>query len=396
MRDMRKGIYIEVLFALLHLSAWAQAGMEEVLRSVEENNKSLQAGRQLIESRKLDARTGNYLPNPTIEWNQLWADKSVGGNANELAVVQSFDFPSVYINKNRLARVKEDAAEWEYAVLRQQVLLKAQQVCLEIIYLRQQKALLTHRLENASCVERLYRQRLASGDANQLEYNKIQLEKINAGHASRRNEAALQVQLEQLKALNGGMEVAFAESDFPKLPVLPSFEELEKEYLGADPNLRNLSREAESAQYEIKVNRGMSLPKFDIGYRRTGGSSETMNGFRVGMSIPLWENRNTVRRAKAQAEYTVMVLEDNTQVLRASLRELYLQAESLRASRDEYEQIFARQRNEELLQKALEAGQISMLEYFVEITLLYDSMQNYLDVEREYRNVMGQLLQYTL
>ena len=37
-----------------------------------------------------------------------------------------------------------------------------------------------------------------------------------------------------------------------------------------------------------------------------------------------------------------------------------------------------------------------MLEYFVEITLLYDSMQNYLDVEREYRNVMGQLLQYTL
>ena len=121
-----------------------------------------------------------------------------------------------------------------------------------------------------------------------------------------------------------------------------------------------------------------------------------MNGFRVGMSIPLWENRNTVRRAKAQAEYTVMVLEDNTQVLRASLRELYLQAESLRASRDEYEQIFARQRNEELLQKALEAGQISMLEYFVEITLLYDSMQNCLDVEREYRNVMGQLLQYTL
>lgn len=107
MCDMRKGIYTGILFGLLHLSAWAQAGMEEVLRSVEENNKSLQAGRQLIESRKLDARTGNCLPNPTIEWNQLWADKSVGGNANELAVVQSFDFPSVYINKNRLAKVKE-------------------------------------------------------------------------------------------------------------------------------------------------------------------------------------------------------------------------------------------------------------------------------------------------
>lgn len=396
MRDMRKGICTGVLLGLIHLSLWAQTGWEEVLQRVEENNKSLQAGRQLIESSKLGARTGIYLPNPTIEWNQLWADRSAGGNANELAVVQSFDFPSVYIHKNRLAKVKADAAEWQYAVLRQQVLLKAQQVCREIIYLRQQQEVLANRLKSASCLEEFYRQRLASGDANQLEYNKIQLEKMNAAHASRLNAVALQAQLEQLKALNGGVEVRFTQSIFPELPALPPFEELEKEYIGADPNLQNLSREAESARYEIKVNRGLSLPKFDIGYRRTGGSAETMNGFRIGLSVPLWENRNTVRQAKAQAEYTVMVLEDNTQVLRAALRELYLQAESLRVSRDEYKRILEQQRNEELLTKALEAGQISMIEYFAEISLLYDSIRNYLDVEKEFQNVMGQLLQYKL
>lgn len=396
MRDMKKGICIGMLFGLLYLPAWAQMSIEDVLRSVEANNKSLQAGKQLIESRKLEARTGNFLPNPTVEWNQLWADRSVGGNANELAVVQSFDFPSVYINRHRLAKVKEDAADLQYAVLRQEVLLKAQQICQEIIYLRQQRGVLSSRLQNASCLEQLYHRRLASGDANQLEYNKIQLEKINASHASRRNEAALQAQLEQLQMLNGGEKINFMESNFPRVADLPSFEELEKEYIGADPNLKNLSQETEAARYEVKVNRGLSLPKFDIGYRRTGGSAETMNGFRVGVSIPLWENRNTVRQAKAQAEYTVMNLEDNTQELRASLRELYLQAVSLRASRNEYEQIFVQQRNEELLKKALEAGQISMIEYFVEITLLYDSIQNYLDVEKEYRNVLGQLLQYKL
>ena len=46
--------------------------------------------------------------------------------------------------------------------------------------------------------------------------------------------------------------------------------------------------------------------------------------------------------------------------------------------------------------KALETGQISMIDYFVEITLLYDSMQNYLDVEKEYQNAVAQLLQYQL
>ena len=37
-----------------------------------------------------------------------------------------------------------------------------------------------------------------------------------------------------------------------------------------------------------------------------------------------------------------------------------------------------------------------MVDYFVEISLLYDSIQNYLDVEKEYQNVMAQLLQYQL
>ena len=68
----------------------------------------------------------------------------------------------------------------------------------------------------------------------------------------------------------------------------------------------------------------------------------------------------------------------------------------MRVSRDEYKRILEQQRNEELLTKALEAGQISMIEYFVEITLLYDSIRNYLDVEKEFQNVMGQLLQYKL
>ena len=121
-----------------------------------------------------------------------------------------------------------------------------------------------------------------------------------------------------------------------------------------------------------------------------------MNGFRIGISIPLWENRNTVRQAKAQAEYAVLNLEDNTQTLKATLHDLYLQAQALQASRDEYAETIALQRTEDLLNRALSTGQISMVDYFVEISLLYDSIQNYLDVEKEYQNVMAQLLQYQL
>lgn len=393
---MRNNIYTTFLLLCLTLPVFAQSGISDVLKSIENNNKALQAGQRLNETQKLEARTGNYLPNPTVELNQLWADRSAGGNANELAVIQSFDFPTVYFNKNKLAKLKSSASDYQYAATRQQILLKAQQICQEIIYLRKQKHLLDERLKNAERLEALYNQRFASGDANQLELNKIQLEKINANNASRRNQSALRSQLEQLQALNGGLPIEFGEDEFISTPVLPEFSQLESTYLDADPTLKSLEGESESAQREIKVSRALTLPKFDIGYRRNGGSDQTMNGFRIGMSIPLWENKNTVKRAKAQAEYTALNVEDNTQTLKATLKELYLQAQSLQLSKEEYARTLANQRSEELLNKSLEAGQISMIDYFVEITILYDSIQNYLEVEKEYHNLLAQLLQYTL
>lgn len=393
---MHKIIYITLLLFCFSVPAIAQSGIGEVLKSIESNNKSLQAGQRLNESQKLEARTGNFLPNPTVELNQLWADRSAGGNTNELAVVQSFDFPTVYANKNKLSKLKSATSDYQYAASRQEILLKAQQICQEIIYLRKQKNLLDQRLKNAERLESLYNQRFTSGDANQLELNKIQLEKINANNASRRNATAIRAQLEQLQALNGGLPIEFTDGDFGETAALPEYKQLENAYLAADPTLKSLESESESAQREIKVNRALSLPKFDIGYRRNGGSSEKMNGFRIGMSIPLWENKNTVKKAKAQAEYSALTVEDNTQTLKATLREIYLQAQSLQDSKNEYAKTLASQRNEELLNKALEAGQISMIDYFVEITILYDSIQNYLDVEKEYYNTVAQLLQYKL
>ncbi|MDE5611943.1 MAG: TolC family protein, partial [Odoribacter sp.] len=365
-------------------------------KCIEANNKALQSGQKLNESRKLEARTGNYLPNPTVELNQLWADKSVGGNVNELAVVQSFDFPTVYANKNKLAKLKADASDCQYAATRQEILLVAQQTCQELIYLRKRQQLLDNRLKNASQLEALYNRRLTSGDASQLDFNKIRLEKINVTHTIRQNASAIRARQEQLQALNGGMPIEFNATEYTGISELPEFSQLASDYLANDPTSKGLLGESEIAQREIKVNRALSLPKFDIGYRRNGGSESKMNGFRIGMSIPLWENKNTVKQAKAQAEYAALNSESNTQTLKATLRELYLQAEALQASRNEYVQTLHSQRNEELLNKALEAGQISMIDYFVEIGLFYDSMQNLLDIEKEYHNLVAQLLQYRL
>lgn len=392
---MKKSLYL-IFLTGLSLQGYAQNDISEILERIARNNKTLQAAEQLTQARKLEAKTGNYLANPTVEFNQLWGDKSTGGNVNELAVVQSFDFPGVYAHKNKLAKLKAEDFDHQQASVRQQILLTAQQTCLEIIYLRKQKELLDERLENAQRLYELYRKKLEQGDANQLELNKIQLELLNARNGARLNDAALKAKTEQLQTLNGGLVVNFQSGQYPPMDLVSDFTQLEKDYLSQDPQIQSLTGQIEIAGREIRLSRAQSLPKFDLGYRRNGGSEETLNGFVVGLSIPLFENKNTVRKAKAQFEYSNAVLEDNTQDLKSNLLQWYEQAIALRASCKEYESILSGQQGVELLNKALEAGQISMIDYFVELTTFYDSRQNFLDVEKDYYLTLSQLYQYTL
>ena len=126
----------------------AQESIDEVLLLVEE----LQAQRKLTEAQKLEAKTGNSLENPSVEFENLWR-RPVPGNNSEWTVTQPFDFPGAYAARNKIAKLKASLYDSEGAEFRQQLLLQAKELCIEIIYLRQQQILLDCPTHNAS---RLY------------------------------------------------------------------------------------------------------------------------------------------------------------------------------------------------------------------------------------------------
>lgn len=390
-------LYILGLMLLGTLSTRAQSCIEQVLKSIETNNKSLQANTKMTDTQKLEAQTGKFLANPSVEWEQMWGNRNNPGSEYSLSVKQSLDFPTTYANKNKLATLKANTIGFQAAAYRQQLLLNAKQTCIEIIYLRKQKKLLDERLANAEAMFSLYKKRFESGDANQLELNKIQLELLNAQNQSRLNTAALTAAEEQLRNLNGGSPISFEATDYPAGESLIDFEQLQTAFMAADPNLKSLTGDQEIANREVKLSRSLTLPKFDIGYKRSASPDNVAsNGFVVGVSIPLFENKNTVKKAKAQAEFATASLEDNRLNLITNLRQLYQQAEALQISRADYAKVLEQQRNIELLNKALNAGQLSVIDYFTELSTIYDSHQSYLDVEKEYHNILAQLYQYKL
>ena len=390
-------LYILGWMLLGTLTTRAQNSIDQVLKSIETNNKSLQANTKMTDAQKLEAQTGKFLANPSVEWEQMWGNRNNPGSEYTLTVKQSLDFPTTYSNKNKLANLKANTIGFQSAAYRQQLLLNAKQTCIEIIYLRKQKSLLDERLANAETMFALYKKRFESGDANQLELNKIQLELLNAQNQSRLNKAALTAAEEQLRNLNGGNPITFDATDYPTGEELINFDQLQAAFMEADPNLKSLTGDQEIANREVKLSRSRTLPKFDVGYKRNAAKDHVAsNGFMVGVSIPLFENKNTVKKAKAQAEFATASLEDNRLNLKTNLQQLYQQAEALQISRADYAKVLEQQRNIELLNKALNAGQLSVIDYFTELTTIYDSHQSYLDVEKEYHSILAQLYQYKL
>ncbi|MEY8608056.1 TolC family protein [Parabacteroides segnis] len=392
-----KQFIVITLLASAALSVNGQNSIDAVLRSIETNNKELQANNQLTVSKKLEAKLDNNLPDPSVSYVHQYGNREGMGIQGELVASQSFDFPSVYVQKNKLAKSKAASFDRQGAEFRQQILLQAKEICLDLVLLNQQRALLDQRRQNAEQLAELYAMRLETGDANILETNKIDLELLNAKTEARMNESARIAKLQELATLNGGIAIDFTDTTYMSDGDILSFEELRAEAVTSNPQLLTLKSEQVAARRQLSVNKSKSLPGFELGYRmNTATGGERFNGFLVGISIPLFSNRNNVKQAKAQALYTDLQLESTTTTVESELHQLYNQSVALKTSMDEYNMVLKSQNSLALLNKAIQTGQISMIEYFVDVTTFYQSMQNYMQLQNEYQKVMAQLYKYKL
>ena len=392
-----KQFIVITLLASAALSVNGQNSIDAVLRSIEANNKELQANNQLTVSKKLEAKLDNNLPDPSVSYVHQYGNREGMGIQGELVASQSFDFPSVYVQKNKLAKSKAASFDRQGAEFRQLILLQAKEICLDLVLLNQQRALLDQRRQNAEQLAELYAMRLETGDANILETNKIDLELLNAKTEARMNESARIAKLQELATLNGGIAIDFTDTTYMSDGDILSFEELRAEAVTSNPQLLTLKSEQVAARRQLSVNKSKSLPGFELGYRmNTATGGERFNGFLVGVSIPLFSNRNNVKQAKAQALYTDLQLESTTTTVESELHQLYNQSVALKTSMDEYNTVLKSQNSLALLNKAIQTGQISMIEYFVDVTTFYQSMQNYMQLQNEYQKVMAQLYKYKL
>ena len=164
--------------------------IEEVLQSVEQNNKELQAVFHSTEAAKMEVQTQNNLEDPSVEYSPFFAKGVDGMASSELVVTQGFDFPTLYAARNRSGKLQKDVLDRQQQALRRDILLQAKNLCLDLIRLNQEQALLMERQKNADALLQLFEKRLKEGDANALEVNKIKMERMKVQTEVAQNHAA--------------------------------------------------------------------------------------------------------------------------------------------------------------------------------------------------------------
>lgn len=378
------------------IAVHAQTGsVEGVLRSIEQNNTELQANGQLTQARKLESGTDNNLPDPSVSYSYQFGAPQELGKSGELSVTQGFDFPTVYGDRSKLNKLKADAFDKQYGKTRRDILLRAKELCLDLILLNRESTLLGERLGNAQALAQIYEKRLQTGDANILETNKIRMELMKVQTDVAANTTTRQTKLQELTGMNGNIAPDFTQTDYTPVPELPAFDQLRQEVLNADLDLQTLQSEALAAKKQITVDKSGWLPKLEVGYRRNTGVGEQFNGFIVGGSIPIFGNRNKVKAARAQSVYTDLQKESIEQQVEATLLSLYNEALQVRTTMQAYD-LRLIDENTELLKKALDARQLSMTEYFTELEIAYQSRQDYMQLENRYQKIVAKLFSNSL
>ena len=140
--------------------------------------------------------------------------------------------------------------------------------------------------------------KLEKGDGTILDVNKVTIQLIEIKKKVKENEFVIDRLKTNLTSYNGGVPVSFEDTSYFEPPAMPLFVELEREYELADPLRKILEQDKSIAQHQIKLSKALSLPKFELGYHYQGILGQTYNGIHTGISIPLWENKNTVKAMK--------------------------------------------------------------------------------------------------
>lgn len=361
-----------------------KSGWESWMAQIAQNNTTLKALHRQMQASVLANGSNLSLTDPDAEVAYLVGTPKGVPNRTNVSLTQSLDWDVLLGRRRALAKANNQVAYNDYRLAVQQVLTEADEQFTTLVYYNKLCGELSQRQTLAEEIERLYQQKFERGDINQLEVNKVRLNaSVCRADWARANNERQQI-LANLQRLNGGHAVAFTDTVYPlagkALPPLVDFQSA----LAGSLAVQTAQAAVAQSEAEIKVAKAEGLPALTVGFQGEYIKQNNYSGLSLGFSVPIWGNsRKKIRKAEAELAANRLTVDDVIYQERAQVAKLYVSAQQLQQAANALQKDMQLMNNDQLLRRSLELGQISLLDYLLELSFYYTARTSQLEAERD-------------
>jgi len=347
------------------------------------------------EARRAQAKTGLFPGNPRVGFGHFPAEEKGHGVKRTWGVSQSFDFPTVYFQKVKIASATTAIAEAEYAMRRQELLLEAKLLLIEYAFAERYLGLIRKRFDQTQNLVAWVAKKVEAGEASALELSNAHTRMLAVGDQLQIGLTGRDIVRQQLLLYNNGLEIKNLDTVIVSSGIV-SLDSVILLSRTMDPRFRLLQLSIDQSKHEVALTRQQWLPEMEVGYESEKTDAETFRGVRMGISIPLWARTGAVSAAKAyqrEREANASWVESE---LVSEIQQDYLRMTSLQARINDYDRRMASINSLPLLAKALQLGSTSVIQFINEVEFLYDLYGKRLDLERELAVTVAKLERFKL
>jgi len=392
---MKINHFIFIILFLINFHLLAQTEIDSILFQIEKNNKTLVTARKHLEADIYENKTGLFPQNPDFTYGYFSGSNSQIGDKEVVGISQNFDFPLTYLTNDKISKTRNELSTLEYQVNRQDLLLKAKLLLYEYVFKQKQLIEFKKRLRNATKLNESNKQQFALGNISIIEVNKSNGLLVLSKTKYYKTEQELRSLEKELLNMNGGSPVQFTNIEYED-QILLSFDSVKIEFIEGLPQWKYLEQNLDLALLNKRIKKQYWFPEFQIGYQAEKESSGSFRGIHAGMSIPLWNNINTVRSAKARVLYSESKLEESRANYLTSLETNYEKAKNYQVLLADLENTMESVQDISKLNKAFDEKEISVIEYFNELSFYNELIDLYLETEKEYYQSLVELYYYKL
>ena len=361
-----------------------KSGWESWMAQIAQNNTTLKALHRQMQASVLANGSNLSLTDPDAEVAYLVGTPKGVPNRTNVSLTQSLDWDVLLGRRRALAKANNQVAYNDYRRAVQQVLTEADEQFTTLVYYNKLCGELSQRQALAEEIERLYQQKFERGDINQLEVNKVRLNaSVSRADWARANNERQQI-LANLQRLNGGHAVAFTDTVYPlagkALLPLVDFQSA----LAGSLAVQTAQAAVAQSEAEIKVAKAEGLPALTVGFQGEYIKQNNYSGLSLGFTVPIWGNsRKKIRKAEAELAANRLTVDDVIYQERAQVAKLYASAQQLQQAANALQKDMQLMNNDQLLRRSLELGQISLLDYLLELSFYYTARTSQLEAERD-------------